>query len=103
MIVFGLLSSAVDLLTFAILRLVFDASAELFRSDWFVESVITELTVLLVLRTQRPFYRSRPGRALVLSSIVVAALTPLLSTAAHSPACSASPRSLPRCCSRWPR
>jgi P-type Mg2+ transporter len=58
MIVFGLLSSAVDRLTFAILRLVFDASAELFRSGWFVESVITELTVLLVLRTQRPFYRT---------------------------------------------
>ena len=78
MIFFGLLSSAFDFLTFAILRLVFDASAELFHTGWFVESVITELTVLLVLRTQRPFYRSRPGRALLLSSIVIAALTLLL-------------------------
>lgn len=78
MIFFGLLSSAFDFLTFAILRLVFHASAELFHSGWFVESVITELTVLLVLRTQRPFYRSRPGRALLLSSIVIAALTLLL-------------------------
>jgi P-type Mg2+ transporter len=42
MIFFGLLSSAFDFLTFAILRLVFHASAELFHSGWFVESVITE-------------------------------------------------------------
>jgi len=75
MIVFGLVSSVFDVLTFVTLRVVFDASAELFRSGWFVESVITELTVLLVLRTRRPFYRSRPGPGLLLSSIGVGVLT----------------------------
>jgi Mg2+-importing ATPase len=75
MIVFGLLSSVFDFLTFATLRLVFDAGAELFRSGWFVESVITELTVLLVLRTRRPFYRSRPGRGLLWSSLAIGAVT----------------------------
>ena len=53
----------------------FDAPPELFRTGWFVESVITELTVLLVLRTRRPFYRSRPGRGLLLSSIGIGVLT----------------------------
>ena len=75
MIVFGLVSSVFDVLTFATMRVVFDASAELFRSAWFVESVVTELTVLLVLRTRRPFYRSRPGRGLLLSSIGIGVLT----------------------------
>jgi Mg2+-importing ATPase len=75
MIVFGLLSSVFDLITFAVLRLGFDAGATLFHTGWFVESVITELTVLLVLRTQRPFFRSRPGNALLISSIGIAILT----------------------------
>jgi Mg2+-importing ATPase len=75
MIVFGLVSSAFDILTFLVLRLAFDASAELFRSGWFVESTATELAVMLVLRTARPFWKSRPGRALLASSLVVAAVT----------------------------
>jgi len=75
MIVFGLVSSIFDFFTFAVLRLGFNAGATLFRSGWFVESVITELTVLLVLRTQRPFFRSRPGRGLLISSAAIAPLT----------------------------
>jgi P-type Mg2+ transporter len=78
MIVFGLLSSVFDLLTFLTLRLGFGADAELFRSGWFIESTVTELAVMLVLRTNRPFWRSRPGRALLLTSIAVAAVTTLL-------------------------
>ena len=75
MIVFGLLSSAFDILTFLTLRLGFGAYAALFRSGWFIESTLTELAVMLVLRTNRPFYRSRPGRALLLSSAAIAAIT----------------------------
>ena len=33
------------------------------------------LAVLLVLRTRRPFWRSRPGRALVTTCILIAAVT----------------------------
>ena len=75
MVSFGLLSSVFDLATFATLRLAFDAGAALFRSGWFVESTATELAVMLVLRTGRPFWRSRPGTALLVSSAVVAAIT----------------------------
>ena len=75
MVVFGLLSSVFDAIAFVTLRVGFDAGAELFRSGWFVESVITELAVLMVLRTRRPFFRSRPGRGLMLSSVAIAAIT----------------------------
>ncbi|MGE3074188.1 MAG: magnesium-translocating P-type ATPase [Dehalococcoidia bacterium] len=75
MIVFGLVSSTFDLATFGFLRNVLDADAPLFRSAWFVESTLTELAVLLVLRTHRPFYRSSPAKALLWTSIGVAVLT----------------------------
>jgi len=78
MIVFGLLSSAFDLLTFAVLRLGFDGSSGLVRSGWFVESTLTELTVMLVLRSRRPFFRSRPGTPLLVSSVLVALVTIVL-------------------------
>jgi Mg2+-importing ATPase len=75
MIVFGTISTAFDLATFATLRLVFDAGPALFRSGWFVQSVLTELAVMLVLRTRRPAFRSTPGRLLLGSSIAVGGVT----------------------------
>ena len=75
MVVFGLLSTGFDLLTFAVLLQVFHADAELFRTGWFVGSTLTELAVLFVLRTRRVAFRSTPGKALVLSSIAVGLVT----------------------------
>lgn len=75
MLLFGGISSVFDLLTFAVLRLGFAADATSFRSGWFLESVATELAVLFVLRTRRPFFRSRPSRLLLATSLLVAALT----------------------------
>ena len=75
MLVFGGVSSVFDLLTFAVLRIGFQADATLFRSAWFVESVATELAVLFVLRTRRAFFRSRPSRLLVASSVLMGAVT----------------------------
>ena len=72
MVVFGALSSVFDIATFAILKLGFNADAELFRSGWFIESTLTELTAMLVLRTRRRFWKSRPGRALWVTSVLVA-------------------------------
>lgn len=74
MIVFGLVSSVVDLTAFAVLRFGFDADDTTFRSAWFVLSLVTECAALLVLRTGRPAWRSRPGTALVVSSAAVVAL-----------------------------
>ena len=75
MVVFGGISSVFDLLTFAILILGFGAGATLFRSGWFVESIATELAVLLVLRTRGPFFRSRPSGLLAGSTLAIAALS----------------------------
>ncbi|GAB1692642.1 magnesium-translocating P-type ATPase [Krasilnikovia sp. M28-CT-15] len=74
MLVFGALSSVFDIATFLVLRWGFHAPAAFFRTGWFVESAATELVVMLVLRTSRPFFRSRPGRALLASSAGVAAI-----------------------------
>ena len=71
MICFGLVSSVFDLSAFAILRLGFGADDTVFRSSWFVLSLTTECLALLVLRTGRPFWRSRPGTALIVASVLV--------------------------------
>lgn len=75
MVVFGLISSVFDLLTFAILTREFHANVATFQSSWFMISLLTELAVVLVLRTRRPAYRSRPSRLLLWSTLVVAAAT----------------------------
>jgi Mg2+-importing ATPase len=75
MIVFGLISSVFDILTFVVLRAGCGAGASLFRSGWLATSTATELAVMLVLRTRQPFWRSRPGRPLLWTSALVAAVT----------------------------
>jgi Mg2+-importing ATPase len=75
MIYFGLLSSIFDIVTFIVLRDGFHASATLFRGGWFVESTLTELAVMMVLRTRRRFWRSKPGGGLFWASAVLAVLT----------------------------
>jgi Mg2+-importing ATPase len=69
MIVFGLLSSAFDLLTFAALLLLLRAGEATFQTTWFVVSLLTELGVVLILRTQRPAWRSRPSNLLLWTTI----------------------------------
>ena len=75
MIVFGLISSAFDLLTFAVLLLVFRAGEATFQTSWFMISLLTELAVVLVLRTHKPAYRSSPSRVLLWSTIAVVIMT----------------------------
>ncbi|MGE0395310.1 MAG: magnesium-translocating P-type ATPase [Kofleriaceae bacterium] len=74
MLEFGLLSSAFDALTFAVLIFGFDANAETFRTGWFVESLFTELVIALVVRTRRRTWQSRPGSLLLWLTIAVALL-----------------------------
>jgi Mg2+-importing ATPase len=72
MVVFGLISSLFDVITFGLLRFAFHATPEVFRTTWFVESLLTELVVALVVRTRRPFFRSRPGNLLMATTAGVA-------------------------------
>ena len=72
---FGPISSIFDFAMFGILLGVFDAHASLFRSGWFVESLATQSLAIFAIRTRRvPFFRSRPSRALLLSTLVVVAI-----------------------------
>jgi Mg2+-importing ATPase len=71
MIEFGLLSSIFDVLTFAVLLRGFHATVEVFRTGWFVESLLTELVIALVVRTRRPWFRSRPGSLLLVTTIAL--------------------------------
>ena len=52
----------------------FDAAPDEFRTGWFVESLLTELVIALVVRTRRPFFRSRPGRFLLWSTAATCAV-----------------------------
>lgn len=69
MIVFGLQSSAFDFATFGLLIYVFHATVAQFRTAWFMESLLTEILILLVIRTQRPFFKSNPSKYLLLATI----------------------------------
>jgi Mg2+-importing ATPase len=73
MVVFGPISSLFDFLTFGLLLLVLGQNERAFHTGWFIESLFTQILVVLVIRTRRsPFWRSRPSRELV--AAIVAAL-----------------------------
>lgn len=74
MIVFGLISTVFDLLAGAGLKYVFSVDEKTFQTVWFVFSLLTELMVVLVLRTRRPAFRSKPGRILILTTFMVTAI-----------------------------
>lgn len=46
-----------------------------FRTGWFLESILTELLILLVVRTRRPFFQSKPSAALLGVTLAVAVVT----------------------------
>jgi Mg2+-importing ATPase len=73
MVVFGLLSTAFDLVTFFLLLRVFDTDEGTFQTVWFVVSLLTELSVVFVLRTRGPALASRPSALLAATSVAVIA------------------------------
>jgi Mg2+-importing ATPase len=75
MVLFGLVSSIFDFLTFGTLLFLFHASPETFRTGWFVESLLTELVIVLVIRTRHVFFRSRPGKLLLVSTLAFIGIT----------------------------
>lgn len=78
MFVFGLLSSVFDYLTFGVLIFLLNARESEFQTIWLMESVISAVCIVLVIRTRRVFFESRPGRNLFLTSIVIIFLVCLL-------------------------
>jgi Mg2+-importing ATPase len=75
MIVFGILSSVFDYLAFGVLLLILKTQMPLFRTGWFVESVISASLIVLVIRSRRSFFRSSPGKYLLLTTIAIVGAT----------------------------
>lgn len=78
MFTIGPVSSLFDLITFAVLLKVFDASEALFQTGWFVESLCTQVLVIFVIRTRGNPLRSRPHPVLTATSLAIVALAMLL-------------------------
>jgi len=78
MITFGLVSSIFDYLAFGALLLLLRANEAQFQTGWFIESLMTELFIVMIIRTPRPAFRSRPGRLLASATMVVAGATVIL-------------------------
>jgi len=78
MLTFGLLSSVFDFLTFGALLLILHATQVQFRTGWFLESVISASLIVLVIRSRRPFFKSRPAKYLLIATLLTVAVTVVL-------------------------
>ena len=78
MLVFGLLSTVFDYITFAVLIFLLHANTDQFRTAWFTESIISAAIIVLVIRTRRPLFKSRPRKYLLLATLVIVGLTLIL-------------------------
>ena len=78
MMTFGLVSSVFDYVTFGALLSVFHATQDQFRTGWFLESVCSASLIVLVIRSRRPFFRSRPSKYLFVATLSTVALTLIL-------------------------
>jgi Mg2+-importing ATPase len=84
MVVFGPISSIFDYATFGLLLLMLGNNEDSFHTGWFVESLFTQILVVLVIRTRRsPFWLSRPSKQLAaaiaaaLAAAVIIPISPL--------------------------
>jgi P-type Mg2+ transporter len=86
MISFGLVSSLFDFATFGFLLFIAHATPATFRTAWFVESLMTQLAIVLIVRTHKAFWASRPSPVLAwltLAVAVVALVIPYMPFAAR--------------------
>jgi Mg2+-importing ATPase len=72
--IMGPMSSLFDFLTFATLLLVFKASPAEFQSAWFLESMVTQILVIFIIRTNGRPWRDFPNPALTASSLIALAV-----------------------------
>lgn len=78
MLVFGLLSSLFDYFTFWVLLHVLKAGEKIFQAGWFTESVVSAALIVLVMRTRKPFFKSRPGNALLAATMFIIVIVLIL-------------------------
>jgi Mg2+-importing ATPase len=78
MITFGLVSSVFDYLTFGVLLFILHATPDQFRTGWFLESVVSASLIVLVIRSRKPFFKSRPSKYLSTATLFVVIVTLIL-------------------------
>ncbi|HYA22173.1 MAG TPA: HAD-IC family P-type ATPase, partial [Thermoproteota archaeon] len=72
---FGLISSVFDFIIIISLVFLLHTGPELFRTVWFIESVMHEILMTFSIRTRRRFYESRPSNLLIGASVIMVAAT----------------------------
>ena len=78
MITFGIVSSVFDFITFGALLFVLKAGEIQFRTGWFLESVLSASLIVLVIRSRKPFLKSKPGKYLLIATMAVFITTILI-------------------------
>ena len=78
MIVFGIHSSIFDFITFFVIYFYFKSNEAGFQTSWFIESVMTELVILFIIRTRKSFIKSKPGNLLIIITVIAAVVTILI-------------------------
>ncbi|MFZ1980720.1 MAG: cation transporting ATPase C-terminal domain-containing protein, partial [Smithella sp.] len=73
-----LVSSIFDYMTFGVLIWILHATQAQFQTGWFMESVVSASLIVLVIRSRRPFFKSRPGKYLLVATIIIVAATLVL-------------------------
>ncbi|HYM01650.1 MAG TPA: magnesium-translocating P-type ATPase, partial [Stellaceae bacterium] len=77
MIFIGPMSSIFDYTTYFSMLYIFDAwnDPALFQTGWFVESLLTQTLIIHVIRTAKiPFIESRASTALIMTTLIIAAI-----------------------------
>ena len=74
MFTFGIVSSVFDYLTFGLLWWL-QVPVEQFRTGWFLESVVSAALIVFVVRSQKSVLKSRPGKYLVIATIIIVTIT----------------------------
>lgn len=75
MLIFGMHSTLFDLITFMTLYFLLKSNPPAFQSGWFVESVLSELFILFIIRTHKRFFKSTPGRWMLMLGFAVFFMT----------------------------
>ena len=75
MVIFGIHSSIFDVITFLVLIHILKMKESGFQTGWFVESILTELLILFIIRTHQNFFKSKPGKYLVILSLIAIVIT----------------------------
>ncbi len=78
MMVFGIISSVFDYATFGVLLLLLHAKEAEFQTGWFLESVVSATFIVLVVRSRKVFFKSRLGKYLLITTVIIIGFTFLL-------------------------